>query len=34
MKTLEELLQKNITIRTIGFDDAPFEKRRGASVKD
>jgi len=33
MKTLEELLQKNISIRSIGFDDAPFEKRRGVSVK-
>lgn len=32
MKTLEDLLQQNITIRVIGFDDAPFEKRRDASV--
>ncbi|RKZ81400.1 MAG: DUF99 domain-containing protein [Candidatus Parabeggiatoa sp. nov. 1] len=32
MKTLEKLLQQNRTIRVIGFDDAPFENRRGACV--
>ena len=32
MKTLEELLRLEKTIRVIGFDDAPFEKRRGAPV--
>ncbi len=32
MKTLEKLLQLNRTIRVIGFDDAPFENRRGANV--
>jgi endonuclease V-like protein UPF0215 family len=32
MKTLEELLRLDKTIRVIGFDDAPFEKRRGAPV--
>ncbi len=32
LKTLEKLLQLNRTIRVIGFDDAPFEKRRGACV--
>ncbi len=32
MKTLEELLRLDRTIRVIGFDDAPFEKRRGAPV--
>jgi endonuclease V-like protein UPF0215 family len=32
MKTLEKLLQQNLNIRVIGFDDAPFEKYQGANV--
>lgn len=32
MKTLEKLLQLNRTIRVIGFDDAPFEKKNATSV--
>ncbi|MFA0809911.1 endonuclease dU [Microbulbifer epialgicus] len=33
MKSLEELLRLNKQIRLIGFDDAPFQKERGAPVK-
>ncbi|WP_444893254.1 DUF99 family protein [Microbulbifer sp. JMSA004] len=33
MKPLAELLRLRKQIRVIGFDDAPFEKRRGAPVK-
>jgi endonuclease V-like protein UPF0215 family len=32
MKTLEKCLQQNRTIRVIGFDDAPFENKKGACV--
>ncbi|MDM8558460.1 DUF99 family protein [Candidatus Parabeggiatoa sp. HSG14] len=32
MKTLEKLLQQNLNIRVIGFDDAPFENYQGANV--
>ena len=33
MRSLEELLRLKKTIRIIGFDDAPFQKERGSSVK-
>ncbi|MCP4700033.1 MAG: DUF99 family protein [Gammaproteobacteria bacterium] len=32
MKTLEDLLRRKRTIRVIGFDDAPFERRSGELV--
>lgn len=32
MKSLPELFRRNLTPRVIGFDDAPFDHQRGASV--
>ena len=33
MKSLEKLIKKDLRIRVIGFDDAPFESRRNSPVK-
>ncbi len=33
MKPLEQLIQQDLNIRVIGFDDAPFKSRRNSSVK-
>ncbi|MBU2711680.1 endonuclease dU [Zooshikella harenae] len=32
MRSLEDLLRLNKTIRVVGFDDAPFQKERGCPV--
>jgi len=32
MKSLQKLIKRNLQIRVIGFDDAPFQKRRNSLV--
>jgi uncharacterized protein len=32
MKSLQKLIERNLLIRVIGFDDAPFRKRRNSAV--
>jgi len=32
MKSLQKLIKRNLQIRVIGFDDAPFPKRRNSRV--
>jgi len=32
MKSLQKLIERNLQIRVIGFDDAPFQKRRNSRV--
>ncbi|MBA4368854.1 MAG: DUF99 domain-containing protein [Desulfobacterium sp.] len=32
MKSLKTLIERNLQIRVIGFDDAPFQKRRNSAI--